>query len=923
MSDPSERVDDFEAAWQLGQRPNYLEYLVPAGDPVGDQLNAEIIGIDIERRLKQGDRGPLVAQYPREILGSHFGDMVRHEFQIRWELGDHVPPQEYLELFPNEPSLESLLRLRADCPRCGCESVELLPGKSSATCPACRCELTQRQLFPEMVALFGDRGRIELGPEIGRGTFGIVFRGYDREFDRPVAVKVLRAEYLGNREIEESFWSECKVLAGLEHSGVPSIYARGMLPDQRPFFSMRIVEGETLQALIERGSQTSEGKSSLIEYVRTVCRIVAHAHARNVVHGDISPKNILVSHNGEVFLTDWGPGKRYRPIQRASDPAATSSDSPATLSSSDPGSASRGSSVAATLPFAAPELLGGAEASAASDMFALGSIFNQILTGVPLYEITDWSQPQVDLSTGRQRLEHFADTDSFRIYGELVEVVKQMIDTDPRRRPTARESVNLASRWIDTQSRKATELQTQAAAAAEKAADAEKRAELEQELRKKAESVLAAKTWAILATVGLLLVCVGFAVYGWNSARKHYLAGQELSRLKAEVEQAFEQEKKRTRQVAEIAELLGDVLVTPDPISVDQLGLKRPNEALEQLDPLQVLYRIQSRIENLLPDGGETEAILLSAIGRPLRSNGAFDEALPLLQRSLEIREQAADPDPARLAESHFALASLHHDSRHFETALPHYEQALQFASQAREFGDRLAAIQLRFAWMLGEMKQRERSQEVIDQYIEQQTNLKGKKSMEVELGKIVKLFVSLSVKDKELAQQELLSLADNESGLIKIIASYGMASLHRSMRNYPAAKKTYDSVLQKARGILSPTHPLLGLLLGDMAGMYREIGETERAEELIAEAIEIGRKTMPTHEFMIEALVEYGKLKTGQKEYQQAEDLLLEAYRNARQRSQYVQDHWNQRVVDSLIQLANASGDSVKLQKFQSLPVD
>lgn len=163
--------------------------------------------------------------------------------------------------------------------------------------------------------------------------------------------------------------------------------------------------------------------------------------------------------------------------------------------------------------------------------------------------------------------------------------------------------------------------------------------------------------------------------------------------------------------------------------------------------------------------------------------------------------------------------------------------------------------------------------------------------------------------------------LNNSDSRLVKAAAKYGIASVHRRARNYDAATKGYEEVLVLAREHLHPRHPVLGMLLGDMAGMYQEVGNVERAEELLEEGLEIGRQTIPTHEMMIEALIKYGEALERRSEHAKAESLYLEAADNASKREQFgIVDGWRKNAVDHLIGLATRENDQSKIAKYQEM---
>ncbi len=134
--------------------------------------------------------------------------------------------------------------------------------------------------------------RYELEDEIGRGGMGVVYRAYDRQLDRRVALKV----------VEGGLASEARLIARLEHPAIVPVYEAGTLADGWAFYAMKLVAGARLDHYLA-------GAPSLGERLRVVRRVgeaVAFAHAKCVLHRDLKPQNIMVGEFGEVYVMDWG-----------------------------------------------------------------------------------------------------------------------------------------------------------------------------------------------------------------------------------------------------------------------------------------------------------------------------------------------------------------------------------------------------------------------------------------------------------------------------------------------------------------------------------------------------------------------------------------------------------------------------------------
>jgi serine/threonine-protein kinase len=151
-----------------------------------------------------------------------------------------------------------------------------------------------------------------------RGGLGEVFLAWDRELGRHVALKEIRGEHARNERARARFVREAEVNGNLEHPGVVPVYALGNHPDGRPYYAMRFVQGETLQAALERfhaeaRTLDAAGWASrlrhLLRRLLDICDAVDYAHSRGVLHRDLKPANILLGTYGEALIIDWGLAK--------------------------------------------------------------------------------------------------------------------------------------------------------------------------------------------------------------------------------------------------------------------------------------------------------------------------------------------------------------------------------------------------------------------------------------------------------------------------------------------------------------------------------------------------------------------------------------------------------------------------------------
>jgi tRNA A-37 threonylcarbamoyl transferase component Bud32 len=201
-------------------------------------------------------------------------------------------------------------------------------------------------------------GRYEIVEELGRGAMGIVYKGLDPKLGRLTAIKTIRftddfdADQV--EKIKEQFYREAEVVAKLSHPNIVTIYDVGEDLDLS-YLAMEYLEGESLEKYAETGNLLSIRKC--IDVVGQVCDALFYAHSRGIVHRDIKPANIMILKNGVVKVTDFG-------IARATATSKT-----------------RTGVIKGTPYYMSPEQISGMKVDGRSDIFSLGVVFYQLLTG--------------------------------------------------------------------------------------------------------------------------------------------------------------------------------------------------------------------------------------------------------------------------------------------------------------------------------------------------------------------------------------------------------------------------------------------------------------------------------------------------------------------------------------------------------------
>ncbi|MDX2092266.1 MAG: protein kinase [Kofleriaceae bacterium] len=197
--------------------------------------------------------------------------------------------------------------------------------------------------------------RYRLGGELGVGGMGRVRAAFDTRLEREIAIKHVRAE--GDAAAEAALLREARVTAGLDHPGIIAVLDAGTDEHGAPFYAMRVVHGDSLESIVATAPDP-DARRGLARALLQAAQAIAYAHARGVVHRDLSPRNIRIGRHGEVVVMDWGLAA---PIDEAA----------------------RGGVVCGTPGFRAPELARGEAAGPPADVWSLGALLHLIVAGVP------------------------------------------------------------------------------------------------------------------------------------------------------------------------------------------------------------------------------------------------------------------------------------------------------------------------------------------------------------------------------------------------------------------------------------------------------------------------------------------------------------------------------------------------------------
>ena len=279
---------------------------------------------------------------------------------------------------------------------------------------------------------FGDYELIE---QIGRGGMGVVYKARQISLNRTVALKMVLDSHLASPVVLRRFLIEAEAAAKLEHPNIVPIYEIAEVEGQH-FFSMRLIEGESLEQKIALGeydipkikSRFKTGRDKMQERIAAlmaaVARAVHYAHERGVLHRDLKPSNILIDKNGQPHLTDFG-------LAKVTDSEV--SVTPKTTVLGTPG-------------YMSPEQALGGECTAAADIYSLGAILYELLTGKPPFE---GPTPLETLRRTKEDEPKSPKQANAAIEGDLAIICLKCLEKDPGRRYSSAEGLaKEVERWL-------------------------------------------------------------------------------------------------------------------------------------------------------------------------------------------------------------------------------------------------------------------------------------------------------------------------------------------------------------------------------------------------------------------------------------------------------------------------------------------
>jgi tetratricopeptide (TPR) repeat protein/tRNA A-37 threonylcarbamoyl transferase component Bud32 len=299
-------------------------------------------------------------------------------------------------------------------------------------------------------------GRYRLLNLHARGNLGEVFRARDDELGREVALKRIQNRHAEFADRRDQFEVEARITGALEHPGIVPVYSLGRGPDGRPFYTMRLIRGQSLRQAIGDyhtgpGAPDAAARDpvaakvalrGLVRRLIAVCESLAYAHSRGVLHRDIKPSNIMLGDYGETLLVDWGLAKAHGVVD---DPSTVSVEGPLQIGEAPTEASIPG--IKGTIPYMSPEQARGEPLDGRSDVYSLGGTLYSLLTGRLPYEGTDTQEILAAVRRGEPRPPRAVRRDVPPALDAICR--RAMAPTPATRYPSARALADELTRWID------------------------------------------------------------------------------------------------------------------------------------------------------------------------------------------------------------------------------------------------------------------------------------------------------------------------------------------------------------------------------------------------------------------------------------------------------------------------------------------
>ncbi len=632
----------------------------------------------------------------------------------------------------------------------------------------------------ETAALLGQRiGHIRVVDVLGEGGMGAVFVGFDEKLQRKVALKAIRGDYRLSETAKARFLREARILSQLAHPQVCTVYDY-IEGDEDDYLVLELVAGKNLRQALQEGLDWS----TKISIFKQMLEILTAVHDRGVIHRDLKPENVMVSDTGQITVLDFGLARSSdeEPVHGAMPTLDLDADDMLDESETfvvrtahvDEADSSyvqtKLGTVIGTAGYMSPEQARGEPATAASDMYALGLIVQELLTGAPPLE------PGLG---ARSLLERAARGDTRPIVGlppDLTHLIERLKSVAPGSRPSAVDAASELDWILDGP-------------------------------RRRRRRLLVAAVWAVL-----VLLAAGMAVQWVRASREARRAEREATTATA------------------VSSFLVGLLQQADPTVAHG----------KELTVRDVLESATERIDTELVDQPAVQARVLDTIGSALRNLAAYDDAEPLLRRSLALRREHLGPKHPEVAFSLSSLADLLSYRGNLKESVPLYREALAIRLTAYGPDDvHTAHSQFQLGAVLTRLGQYDEARELLEtaqaSHHEEPMDILDSAWLLFHLGWVYNLTEDDRAVPTLERGTEVMADAYGDASPQLAWCTYRLASALETRDEHERARSLYLKALAIYEKVYGPEHPFVADVvnnLGNLAWRERSYTEAERLWE-------------------------------------------------------------------------------------------
>lgn len=661
----------------------------------------------------------------------------------------------------------------AGCPECRSKAADFREGIEAVTAAVAAPRRPPRRI-----------GTYEIVGILGEGGQGVVYEARQQRLERPVALKVVRGGCFHDEQDVRLFEREIHTLALLKHPAIAAIYEAGAADDGVHFFAMELVPGVPITTYAAQGDI---GLTERLRLFHTVCEAIQYAHQRGVIHRDLKPGHILVDADGAPKILDFGLARVRGPDGPGAPPADITTGV---------------GRIQGTLPYMSPEQAQGRsdEIDVRTDVYALGVILYQLLTGALPYDVSNVGPHEAARVISEQppRRPGAVRRD---LPGDVETIILKALEKEPGRR-------------------------YQGAAAL---ADDIRRYLTGQPILARPPRV-AYQLRKLIArhklSSGLILLSLALALAAGIGGPLLYARGKASETRKALLVNTF----------------LQDMLASFDPTRTEG----RP------VDIYLVLAETAKRIETDLKMDPEVEAAARTALGNTYLGLGRYEEATPHLWRAMGIYQRLYVRDHLNLAASLHNLARLLFAKGDYVSARRMFEEALDM--RRRLLGPEHADVAVTLndlAMLLHTLGDVEAAESFYGRALAMDRRLlpadhpdtaSTLHNLAVLLRDQGKLDAAKDLFDEALKMRRRVLGAEHTYVAATIDQ---LARLHHLRGDFSEAERFYREAMAMRRKVLGDEHPDVALSLVNLGRLLEDQGDAAAAEEHLQEALRLRRELL------------------------------------------------------------------------------